>query len=1054
MKAIFLFDITGYTKGLTGYLVAASLLGIGIFAGAEFHLNIGDGVYLNSPYTIGFMLGMLSLSVIFLATVFAQQLLFKEWDTNFDLILFATPVGKGNFAGGRFLSLLTLTLISFLLLTTGFAIGQQTRTDSAMLPGMHLLHYVYPFILFGGFNSLFVCSFLFFIAWGTRSKLLTAVGGLLLYVLYMVILLFSNSPFMAQAAPQSLAAQQISAITDPFGLSAYFYASRNFSVSQRNTVLTPLSGYLLVNRLITLAISGICFLLGYISFSYTRKRQIKKETTFSAAASPFHPDLSITTTYNIRAQLQSIWSFIKMDLNHTLKNIPFTATAVILLFHIAMEMYAAIEKGIRLPQQYASSGLMATTISKNFHLIGVLLMVYFVNDMFWKSRAVKFSPIENTTAHHSFKQWAHWCSSAMLLCCYTILVIMLGLIFQVTYQYPRIDWPAYAGVVIFCTCPLLLLTGCLLLINQLIRGKYIALGVCLLTALTIASPLSKKFIATPLLRFFSGFNGTYSDFNGYGAYLPSFVERLVFGAGVIGILWMIYDVVKNKRLKIAALVSMLALATISLFSGKAFMREYLPGDRTAEMEAAARYEKKYRKYASMPQPTITAVNTSIDLYPGKRAYTITGKYIIKNLTTQSVPKILINFDDGFNITNTSYASQNEVIPINDAVSELALTRPLQPNDSACIRFEMSYHWVAVNGHQPFNAIIENGSFMRISRYYPQIGYQSQNEVADSLQRKQLALGAPTPVKPVDAPKSSTPDFIDLDMVISTEHQQRAIGTGELIKQWQQGDRNYFHYRTNAPIPFRFAVSSAHYSMRHTTHRGIEINVCYQPKHDENVDHLISCAKRTLDYCQENFGPYPFRAITFAEISSFTSGFAATAYPANIFMAENMLFHANIKADQQQDVINELAGHELSHLWWGNNQIDPDNREGAAMLTETLAMYTEMMLYKKMYGREKMMEKVKVHQQIYDMEKGFSKNQPLYKVLDQQTHISYSKGAIIMVKLSEMIGENKVNEALKNFLQRNKYPQPKPVSTDLITELLKVSEEKYHREIKSMFMDII
>src|SRR5690606_33685277 len=100
----------------------------------------------------------------------------------------------------------------------------------------------------------------------------------------------------------------------------------------------------------------------------------------------------------------------------------------------------------------------------------------------------------------------------------------------------------------------------------------------------------------------------------------------------------------------------------------------------------------------------------------------------------------------------------------------------------------------------------------------------------------------------------------------------------------------------------------------------------------------------------------------------------------------------------QDVINELAGHELSHLWWGNNQISPDDREGATVLTESLAMYTEMMLYKKMYGAEEMKERLKIHQQIYDNEKGLSENQPLYKVTDENIHISYSKGALVMAKL--------------------------------------------------------
>ncbi|MGH1516005.1 hypothetical protein [Chryseobacterium sp. JK1] len=89
--------------------------------------------------------------------------------------------------------------------------------------------------------------------------------------------------------------------------------------------------------------------------------------------------------------------------------------------------------------------------------------------------------------------------------------------------------------------------------------------------------------------------------------------------------------------------------------------------------------------------------------------------------------------------------------------------------------------------------------------------------------------------------------------------------------------------------------------------------------------------------------------------SFTRGFAATAYPSAIFMPEDMVFHAHIDADKKQDVINELSGHELSHLW-GNSQINPDEKGGSVMLTETLVMYMEIMLYKKMHGKNKSIKK--------------------------------------------------------------------------------------------------
>ena len=93
------------------------------------------------------------------------------------------------------------------------------------------------------------------------------------------------------------------------------------------------------------------------------------------------------------------------------------------------------------------------------------------------------------------------------------------------------------------------------------------------------------------------------------------------------------------------------------------------------------------------------------------------------------------------------------------------------------------------------------------------------------------------------------------------------------------------------------------------------------------------------------------------------------------------------------------------------------------------------------------------QQIYDNEKGLYGNTPLYKVPYGATHIAYSKGAIAMVKLSELIGEEKVNEALKNFLLNNKYPK-KPTSLDLLEEFYNVAPNQDAKsEMEKLFTTI-
>lgn len=1054
MNAIFLFEAKRSTRHWLMYLIALILIFIGVFCGNQFNLTVGEGIYLNSPYTVGFMTGLLGLVIIFFAIIFANQILFKDWDSKFDILIFSYPFSKRTYLQGKFLTYFLQTFLSFLFLMTGFLIGQNMRTGSEIQPNFNLWHYVYPLLIFGFINCLLVCCFLFFISIITKKKLLVVVGGLLLYVVYMIVLIFSNSPFMAGSLPQSLEIQQLSALTDPFGVSAYFFEARTLSAQQKNQLIVPLSGYLLINRIIFLMVSGGLLLLSFRLFSFSKVSDKKPKNKNQHIIVPVNSGLENYTVSspffgNVSA-LKSIVSFAKIDLIYLFKSITIVAVSILLLFFVGMEMYAEIEKGIRLPQKYASSGLMSVTISENFHLLGMLVVTYFINDLYWRSHSSGFSLIEKTTYFSKNKLSGHFLSISILLFFFTTVLIIEGLVFQLLYRYFHIDWNAYLGTFLFNTFPLILFSGFVLLINDLVKNRFIALGISVLAGLSFAGPVSKKIISSPLFRIFSDYKGTYSDFNGYGIYSVAFAERLLFGLGLIVLLWLINEWIRTKKWNPKKTVFVTALFILGIFTGSLFMKGYIPKNEEDALLKSVNYEKEFRKYENLPQPVITDVITKIDLYPSENSYQIRGKYIVINQTDKPINQILLNFHPDLKIESAVFKTSSESMKIDQDITEIHLKHPLQPNETAYLDFKISYQWSAVNGHDSFNAIIENGSFMRISRYYPTFGYQKANETEDEKIRTEYKLGKLSEIKKIEAPEVFEKDFINLDMIVSTEKDQTAIGTGDPVSHFTKDGRNYFQYKIRN-IPFRFAVSSAEYKLKSVLHNGITINILYHPKHEENTDHLIKNAKLTLDYCSDNFGKYPFKTITFAEISSFTKGFAATAYPAAIFMPEDMVFHANIHADKEQDVINELAGHELSHLWWGNSQIDPDDREGAVMLTETLAMYTEMMLYKKMHGKEKMMERIQVHQQIYDNEKGLSDNQPIYKVTGENTHISYSKGAIAMVKLSELIGEDKVNTALKNFLVNNRYPK-KPTSLDLLKEFYKVSPGK-KKEIDKLFKTI-
>jgi ABC-2 type transport system permease protein len=1049
MKTMILFDLKSYCKNWRFLLLMISLIAFGIFGGSEARFTLRDNLAYNSPYQIAFITAFLSLTSIFFTTLFSAQMTLKEIDFNLNLIYFSLPISKKQFLWSRFVSIFVLSFSFTVLLTISFFIGRESSSIGMKSVPFNIFYYLLPIAIFTIINTLLLVSITTAVAWLSKNKLFVYVSGLLLYIFYMVSLIFSSSPFMANQMPQSKQAQFISAILDPFGLSAFFNQTMHLSIEQKNTEFLNVNGVFLANRIGVLLISAVLLLLISKRFSISKKMKSAKINQVSSSTTSIHPFKFVSTEKSNKVKLQSLFSFIKMNSIYILKSIPFVLIVFSLLFAVGMEMYAEIEKGVRLPQKYTSSGLMVSTIIQNFYVLGALILVFYVNDLYWRSKNSNFQYIEEITSNFKTKFWSIWLTLIGLAFVFTTLLILEGIAFQLLYGYPFIEWNVYAKTFLYTTFPLALVIGFTLIIHKLIKHKYLALAISGVFVLLMTTSLGKMIIENPLLKFLHTISFDYSDMNGFGSYENSFQQRLLFGSIlVLFLLYLIYQSRKSIKSISFWMITLCGIGIIS-FLGCSIISDYIPKDRNSSEIAQANYEKLYRRFQNKPQPTVTNVVTRVDLFPSKNAYSIKGNYVLENKTQQPITEILFSFSDEFIIKKAILHSESENLIVTNHNQIIQLKKALTPSQKITFDFELFYEWKPINGHKSFNAIVENGSFMRISRYYPQIGYDASNEIEDENIRKQFNLVKRTPIKSLEAAKVPNNDFISLDMTVSTEANQTAIGVGELTKQFKENGRNVFQYKIDA-IPFRFAISSSNYAVKKENYKGKKFEIYYHPSHYENVNHLVKNAKLTIDYCEANFGSYPFKTIRFAEISSFTKGFAATAYPTTIYMTEDMIFHANIKADKQQDVINELAGHELAHLWWGNSQIDPDEREGNAMLTETLAMYTELMLLKKMYGKQKVEESVKMHQDMYESEIGFSGDVPLIKVTPNLTHITYSKGAVAMYKLSELIGEEKVNVALRNFLRKHKHPNAKPIAIDFLKEVYQVADVKHHETIKILF----
>lgn len=1065
-KGILHFDWIFFAKKKSFLLLLLFFLGFGVFTAVGANFPFPE-TYKNSPYVITYITGIMSLMSLFTVSLLTAQSLMREKEAHFDLILYATPLQKKYYLGSRFLVICGIAVILFALYCIGLLIGYQFfRSHRDEFMELHLWHYIQPFLLLAVPNILFCTGVICSIGVLVKNRIAIYISGLFIYFFYWGIAMFSNSPLMANASPISAESMQLMAKLDPFGLSAFFEQTQYWTAEQRNSQLLELKGSFLLNRMVWLAISFLLMFYAYRKLSFVAGNEKKSRNRTQEKKSDFQGDYHpvATKSSGCAYSFKAFFSFVKIDLRSIVKSVPIWIIILGWCSFVCIELIGMIDAGRRLPERFATTALMANEIMKLFPIVGILILIFYGSEVFWRSQSARFESLENSSpVPTAIVVLSKWFSLAVITVLLLLCNCLLGVILQLSFGSASIDFGLYLSLFYLIGLPLLLCSALIISIQSICRNRYVGLAVATILLLFTNTSLGGMVgIKHPVLQYANVFQGAYSEMNGFDFFLDAFHIKMIYWTCVTALIFLVAIWFNSKKmavgkLKILPFIMLFTFLGGAAFSGTLLLKEIEQSKNNERNDWKQTYEERYKKFSQLLQPSITDIKTNIDLFPEGNNYTVLGSYTLENKGDKAIDSILVYADKEL---------EWEKIEINGAKLVVEdkhyghywykLLLPLQPGESGTMKFGFAYKASPFNGFKQFNAILKNGSFIRISNFFPRLGYIGDNEIDDPKERTRRNMPASSIVVPLEE-KIQMPyyyDHVNLDAVISTSGNQTAIGIGDLKAQWKKDGRNYFQYKTPSPIPFRFAVSSARYAVQKVMYNGIAIEVYYHPEHKQNIDHIVRNAKQTLRYCEQNFSNYPYNVIRFAEISSYVKGFAATAYPTSYFINESFGFQNKIKQDPEKDILNELISHELSHTWWGNATIDTDYRQGSKMLTETLAMYTELMLYRTVYGNENILSRVRVHKDIYLGERAFWGEEPLYKSDPNKPFLCYDKGMVAMYQLEMLLGEEKINKALRSLLQKHAYPLRPPTSLDLINEFYAVSDRALHPKIDELFKQII
>ncbi len=997
---------------------------------------------------------------IIIAAIFGTSIL-RDFQRDTYQIIFTKPITKFAYLGGLWAGSLVTTLFVFLGLPLGEMIGALAPwVDHTRIAPIDIPMLAYHYAVLVAPQIFFLGTVFFLVAALTRKVIVVYLQGVTLFIVYLI-------GFISVIQTRSLNPYWPS-VFDPVGLILLRSIVRYWTVVEQNTLWTPFSGMFLWNRVLWCSVGlvalGATFLLFPMSAeALTARRSRKQKAEAQESTAPpvprFHNLLpAVSTNYGFANSVRQFASLTRIYSRNIFREIPFWALALLMVAFCMASGHAA--GNLNGSEVWPVTYYMLQAIEGNGVLFLYIVATMYAGELIWRERDTHFEQIHDALPVASWidtlgKLVALWQAELVLL----TVVMVCGILSQIFAGYYNFELLQYFKELYIVTFPQVVIFSLLaFFVQTIVSNKFIGhgivIGVFLLEIVMDTMGLSDR-----LYMYGDVVPYTYSDMNGYGHYVQPILWSTVYWltwAVFLGVLACLLARrgaetglrarLQNAKQSLPAYAIMLVfpLLAIAGTGGWYYYNTHILNPfrtDTANRKMQADYEKLYKKYERLPLPKITAVDTHVDIYPQQRSFHATGAYTAVNKTDKPIADIYVT--NGQRSIKAVTFDRPATVTLSD--NKLGfwiyhLATPLAPGDALQIRFECAYNNPGFRNNGEQAEFAYSGTFFDIG-YFPALGYDPGRELDNPVRRKEAGLGAQEELPDRgDAYGMNTnlfspaADFITYHTIVSTSPSQIAISPGDLVREWQQDGRHYFEYSMGSThIQDFFDYNSGEYAVKRDTWHGTKLEIYYLASHTRDLDLMMDASKGGLDYYTKNYGPYQFdqyRIIEYPRYRTF-----AQSFPNTVPYSEGIGFIGRVKRPDDIDFTTFVTAHELAHQWWGH-QLVGGMEKGSNMMSESLAEYSALRVMEKKYGEEHMRRFLKHELDGYLRGRsGEVRHEPPLVLVQNEPYVWYQKGSLAFYALSDAIGEDKLNLALKQFLDKWKMNGPPyPDTRDMVASL--------------------
>lgn len=1081
----FLFELKFRAKSVSTYVYfgvffALAFMGVTLddfsFVGPGRVLLNGPLATLRQDFNVAFF------GSLILAGIFGPSIL-RDFQCDTYQIIFTKPISKFAYLGGRWAGSFVTSVLIFSSLIFGEAIGSLAPwADHSRLlpvtPGL-LRMFLTAFLDIPVLQAFILGSIFFMVAALTRKMIIVYLQGVGLLAVYFIMI--------ASVISTRSLDRFLPSLFDPLGNILLDSVTRYWTVVEQNSMLPAWSGVFLYNRLLWTGVGVVALFVTYFFFplsaeALTRKRSAKAQQPESEDEILSRPGTAVVfpsaqKTFSAATSARQFVSLVRLRLSNTVRELTFWAITVLMLANTLIACHFAGKVGDQ--DVWPITALMVGVVEGSSLLFLLIIGAMYAGELMWRERDTSFLQIHDALPFH---EWIDWASKAATICIVEIVLLTVvmccGILSQIIAGYFRFELGQYLVELYVVALPLVIAFALFALVVQsFVNNKYIG------HAIVVAAILSSIFLIPAgyidrLYLFQTVTDYTYSDMNGYGHFVAP-----LFWSTLYWCLWSAFLVVvalafsrrgTDSSFRTRAIQARRGFAVLGpaavLFAlgimgsgGWFFYNTHILNQFRSDKDGRhlqAAYEKTYKKYENIVQPKTTAVDCDVNMHPETRSFDATGTYVMLNRSNQAISEIHIT-DNQEAETSISF-DRPASLKLNDTKLNYQiyqLAQPLAPGDQLRLKFRAAHTTRGFRNNGELAEMAFNGMFFDYG-YFPNIGYNRNLEISNPVRRKEEHLPPLEEMADRGDPYftnvnlfSNNADWVTYHAIVSTSPDQIALSPGYLQKTWQANGRSFFEYSMgDTKVADFFNFTSGRYQVKRVPYKGVNIEIYYDPKHTFDVDDFVAASKAGLDYYQKNYGPYQFSQYRVLEFPRYR-GFAQS-FPNTVPFSEAIGFIGRVEKPDDIDFAYFVTAHELAHQWWGHQLVGAQVK-GSNMMSESLAEYSALRVMEKKYGVENMRKFLKHELDGYLRGRsGEVRHEPPLVLVQQEPYVWYQKGSLTLYALSDYIGEDKLNAALKSLLDQHKFAGPPyPDTRDFVAALRAATPPDLQYLVTDLFENI-